>query len=64
MSNNPEKIRALESSGLEIVERVTLPVKFHRSLANYLRTKRARMGHLINVPDDFYEPTRSVGEAA
>jgi 3,4-dihydroxy 2-butanone 4-phosphate synthase/GTP cyclohydrolase II len=47
MSNNPEKIRALEAAGLEIVDRVQLEVEPHASFANYLRTKREKMGHLI-----------------
>ena len=55
MSNNPEKIHALKNSGLEIVERVPIPIKFHRTLARYLKTKRERMGHLINLPEEFYE---------
>lgn len=51
MSNNPEKIRALENEGLEIVERVPLPVKFHPALRGYLKTKREEMGHFINLPE-------------
>jgi 3,4-dihydroxy 2-butanone 4-phosphate synthase/GTP cyclohydrolase II len=47
MSNNPEKIRALEAAGLEIVGRVQLEIEPHDSFANYLRTKREKMGHLI-----------------
>lgn len=50
MSNNPEKIRALENCGLEIVERVWLPVELHSDLRRYLRTKREKMGHLIAMP--------------
>jgi 3,4-dihydroxy 2-butanone 4-phosphate synthase/GTP cyclohydrolase II len=57
MSNNPEKIRALKNCGLEVVERVPLHIKFHRNLARYLKTKRVRMGHLINLPEEFYERT-------
>ncbi|HEX8737566.1 MAG TPA: GTP cyclohydrolase II [Pyrinomonadaceae bacterium] len=53
MSNNPEKIRALKNCGLEMVERVPLAVKIHSSLARYLKTKRARMGHFINLPEEF-----------
>jgi 3,4-dihydroxy 2-butanone 4-phosphate synthase/GTP cyclohydrolase II len=64
MSNNPEKIRALKNCGLEMVERVPLSVKFHSSLARYLKTKRARMGHLINLPQEFYEQSRSFGSEA
>jgi 3,4-dihydroxy 2-butanone 4-phosphate synthase/GTP cyclohydrolase II len=59
ISNNPEKIKALRNCGLEIVERVPLRVKFHRSLRHYLKTKREQMGHLINLPEEFYEPKRS-----
>ncbi|HXG83941.1 MAG TPA: GTP cyclohydrolase II [Pyrinomonadaceae bacterium] len=58
MSNNPEKIRAVENCGLEIVERVSLSIEFHRNLRRYLQTKRERMGHLINLPEEFYERAR------
>ena len=61
MSNNPEKIRALKNCGLEVVERVPLSVKFHSSLARYMKTKRVRMGHLINLPEGFFEPAKSLG---
>jgi len=47
MSNNPEKIRAFERAGLEVVERVALEVEPHDGFAQYLKTKRERMGHLI-----------------
>jgi 3,4-dihydroxy 2-butanone 4-phosphate synthase/GTP cyclohydrolase II len=53
MSNNPEKTRALKKCGLEIVERVPLSIKFHSTLARYLKTKRERMGHAINLPEKF-----------
>lgn len=51
ISNNPDKIRALREHGLEVVERVPLEIKFYRSFANYLRTKREAMGHLITLPE-------------
>jgi 3,4-dihydroxy 2-butanone 4-phosphate synthase/GTP cyclohydrolase II len=47
MSNNPEKIRAFERAGMEVVERVALEVKPHDGFAQYLKTKKERMGHLI-----------------
>ncbi len=47
MSNNPEKLRALEDAGLEIVERAQLDVEPHESFSGYLKTKKERMGHLI-----------------
>jgi GTP cyclohydrolase II len=49
MSNNPDKIRALEDAGLEVVERVALEVEPHASFAEYLKTKRDKMGHLLPV---------------
>ena len=64
MSNNPEKMRALESSGLEVVERVPLHIKFHRNLARYLKTKREQMGHLINLSEEFYELPKKCGSKA
>ena len=64
ISNNPEKINAMKDCGLEVVERVPLPIKFHRTLKRYLRTKREEMGHLINLPEEFYERTRSCGSQA
>ncbi len=52
MSSNPEKIRSLKNHGLEMVERVPLPIKLHRSLERYLKTKQTRLGHLINMQEE------------
>jgi 3,4-dihydroxy 2-butanone 4-phosphate synthase/GTP cyclohydrolase II len=49
MSNNPEKIRAFEQAGMEPVERVALEVEPHEGFAQYLKTKKERMGHLIHA---------------
>lgn len=49
LSNNPDKIRALEQYGLEVVERVALEVKPAEAAMRYMRTKKEKMGHLINV---------------
>ncbi|HJQ68368.1 MAG TPA: GTP cyclohydrolase II [Blastocatellia bacterium] len=49
LSNNPAKIRALEECGLEVVERVALEVQPAEAAIRYLRTKKEKMGHLINV---------------
>ena len=49
MSDNPAKIRALRQAGLEVVERVRLEVEPHDFFAGYLKTKKEKMGHLINV---------------
>jgi 3,4-dihydroxy 2-butanone 4-phosphate synthase/GTP cyclohydrolase II len=49
MSNNPAKIQAFERAGMEVVERVELEVEPHDGFAQYLRTKKERMGHLIHA---------------
>ncbi len=45
LTNNPTKRAALEGYGLEIVDRVALPVRPNPENLHYLRTKRDRMGH-------------------
>ena len=54
ISNNPEKIDAMREYGLEVDSLVPLPIKFHRTLTRYLRTKREKMGHFINLPEEIY----------
>ena len=49
LSNNPAKIRTLQKCGLEVVERVALEVQPAEAAMRYLRTKKEKMGHLINV---------------
>src|SRR5512140_212716 len=48
MSNNPEKIEALEKAGVRVAERVPSIVEPLESTADYLRTKREKMGHLLD----------------
>jgi GTP cyclohydrolase II len=48
MSNNPEKIQALESAGVRVVERVPALVAPMESTEDYLRTKREKLGHLLD----------------
>lgn len=50
MSNNPDKIAALEESGMEIVERVPLQVHSSKQSEEYLKTKKEKMGHLLMFP--------------
>jgi 3,4-dihydroxy 2-butanone 4-phosphate synthase / GTP cyclohydrolase II len=47
MSNNPLKLQALEEAGLKIVERVAIEVEPPKCAAHYLRTKKEKMGHLL-----------------
>jgi len=48
MTNNPTKLGGLEGFGVEIVERVPLEIKPNPHNEHYLRTKRERMGHLLD----------------
>jgi len=51
MTNNPAKYGGLEGFGLEVVERVPLETVPNPENIDYLRTKRERMGHLIEGLD-------------
>jgi GTP cyclohydrolase II len=48
MSNNPEKIQALETAGIRVTERVPCLVDPLGSTENYLRTKKEKLGHLLD----------------
>lgn len=48
MTNNPEKIEALQTHGIH-AERVPLEIPPNASNIFYLRTKRERMGHLLTI---------------
>lgn len=47
LTNNPDKIKALEKYNIVISERVPLEVAPNKHNTHYLRTKRDKMGHLI-----------------
>ena len=48
LSNNPEKVEAVENAGIEVVERVPCEVKPGSSYSEaYLKTKKEKMGHLF-----------------
>ena len=49
LSNNPEKIRALEEAGLHVSARVALELPAAEAASRYLRTKKERMGHLLEL---------------
>ncbi|HEX6237320.1 MAG TPA: bifunctional 3,4-dihydroxy-2-butanone-4-phosphate synthase/GTP cyclohydrolase II, partial [Acidimicrobiales bacterium] len=52
MTNNPAKYGGLEGFGLEITDRVPLLTEPNPENISYLRTKRERMGHLLEGLDD------------
>jgi GTP cyclohydrolase II len=47
LSNNPEKVRQLETSGIQVVERVPCQPRVSRISRGYLKTKKRKMGHLL-----------------
>ena len=47
LSNNPEKVRQLESSGIRVVERVPCQPRISKISRGYLKTKKKKMGHLL-----------------
>jgi GTP cyclohydrolase II len=47
LSNNPDKVAALERAGIEVVERVPCEVTASPHAEEYLRTKREKLGHLL-----------------
>ncbi len=47
LSNNPEKIAAIERVGVRVAERIPCIVPPLESREQYLRTKKEKMGHLL-----------------
>ncbi|MGH9719035.1 MAG: GTP cyclohydrolase II [Bryobacteraceae bacterium] len=47
LSNNPGKVEAVERAGIQVVERVPCVVAPLDSTETYLRTKKTKMGHLL-----------------
>jgi 3,4-dihydroxy 2-butanone 4-phosphate synthase/GTP cyclohydrolase II len=48
MTNNPKKIVGLEGYGLEVVERVPIEMNPHERNLVYLKTKKKKLGHILN----------------
>ena len=49
ISNNPDKLAALEKAGLTIIERIPIEITGQAPAAHYLRTKKEKLGHLLKV---------------
>jgi 3,4-dihydroxy 2-butanone 4-phosphate synthase/GTP cyclohydrolase II len=49
ISNNPDKLQALEQAGLTIVERIPIEVETDPPAAHYLKTKKEKLGHLLRI---------------
>jgi 3,4-dihydroxy 2-butanone 4-phosphate synthase/GTP cyclohydrolase II len=49
LTNNPRKIVGLAGYGLKVVNRVPLEIKPSQSNVKYLKTKRQKMGHILEM---------------
>jgi GTP cyclohydrolase II len=49
LTNNPEKVSQLADNGINVKSRVSIIVGTCEYNRSYLRTKAARMGHLLRV---------------
>jgi 3,4-dihydroxy 2-butanone 4-phosphate synthase/GTP cyclohydrolase II len=47
LSNNPDKVQQLEESGIRVVQRVPCRPRTSRHSREYLRTKKAKLGHIL-----------------
>ena len=52
ITNNPEKVAALESAGIAVTERISAEVEPQESFERYLRTKQEKMGHITDIIDN------------
>ena len=50
LSNNPDKVEALERAGISVVERVPCEVTPSVHAEEYLKTKKEKLGHLFTSP--------------
>jgi GTP cyclohydrolase II len=48
LSNNPDKVSALERAGVKVVERVPCEVEASPYAEEYLKTKKEKLGHLFS----------------
>ena len=49
LTNNPDKVYQLSDYGMEISKRVPIEIKANKYDISYLRTKKKRMGHILEV---------------
>ncbi|WP_274364457.1 bifunctional 3,4-dihydroxy-2-butanone-4-phosphate synthase/GTP cyclohydrolase II [Paenibacillus thermotolerans] len=62
LTNNPRKIKGLEGYGLTIHERVPLQMEENEDNADYLRTKKAKLGHMLKFAEESGKPSGSAAK--
>ena len=58
MTNNPDKVSALENYGLTVAERVAIEAPPRSANVNYLKTKRTKFGHLLSMLENGDKTTK------
>ena len=64
MTNNPDKVAALEAAGIRVTERVSAEVEPQDTFAAYLRTKQEKMGHIVDDHDELSTLARDLKDAS
>lgn len=59
MTNNPDKVHALEKAGIQVVERVSAEVELKESFEHYLHTKQEKMGHMFEFAEEEQQEAKS-----
>src|ERR1700728_567849 len=49
ITNNPDKVAALEAAGIRVAERISAEVEPQESFERYMRTKQEKMGHILEM---------------
>ena len=49
MSKNPRKLEALTAAGITVTERIPIEIPPSELSEHYLRTKKAKLGHLLEM---------------
>lgn len=60
ITNNPEKVKALEDYGLTVSERVAIDIAPREANRRYLDTKRSKFGHLLSLAGGAEKPGPAV----
>jgi len=47
ITNNPEKVAALEAGGITVAERISAEVESQETFEKYMKTKHEKMGHIL-----------------
>jgi 3,4-dihydroxy-2-butanone 4-phosphate synthase/GTP cyclohydrolase II len=56
LTNNPQKVRALSNTGIEVVSRIPCEVAPNSHSISYLRTKKEKMGHALSLGRRSHQP--------